>query len=68
IDENHRTVRWFYTIDKVPGCIEGPQPFDFLAAAGDLRGGEEQQNVASAINFWPQKERFRLRKCLFARN
>ena len=29
------------------GCIEGPQPFDFLSAGGDMRVAEERLKAAT---------------------
>ena len=36
-----------------PGCIEGPQPFDFHSAGGDMCVAEERLKAASAIGFRP---------------
>ena len=35
------------------GCIEGPQPFDFHSAGGDMCVAEERLKAASAIRFRP---------------
>jgi len=43
----------FQTVKKPLGCVEGPQPFDFESAAGDMCGGEEQKDFASYINLRP---------------
>ena len=51
------------------GCIEGPQPFDFHSAGGDMRVAEERLKAASDIGFRPQNERFCYKqKCHFAGN
>ncbi len=41
------------TVKKPLGCVEGPQPFDFESAAGDMCAGEEQKDFASYINLRP---------------
>ena len=38
---------------RPPGCIEGPQPFDFHSAGGDMRVAEERPEAVSAIHFRP---------------
>ena len=42
-----RVIPRFHT----KGCIEGPQPFDFHSAGGDMRVAEERLKAASYIGF-----------------
>ena len=38
---------------RPPGSIEGPQPFDYISAGGDMRVAEERLKAATAIHFRP---------------
>ncbi|MBR5110599.1 MAG: hypothetical protein IK099_10425 [Clostridia bacterium] len=51
-------LRSIQIVEKLLGCIEGPQPFDCNPQAAACTSPEEQLKAASYIHFRPQKSGF----------